>query len=65
MNDTPAFPAEHWDLSEGEHGLTMRDYIAAACIGHLVTSQFRQEGTMESDARYAYKITNTMMEARK
>lgn len=25
----PAFPAQHFDLAEGEHGLTIRDWFAA------------------------------------
>jgi hypothetical protein len=31
MKDTggPAFPANHFDLAENEHGMTLRDYFAA------------------------------------
>jgi hypothetical protein len=27
--DLPAFPANHFDLADNEHGMTMRDYFAA------------------------------------
>ena len=28
----PAFPAHHFDLAEGEHGMTLRDYFAAKAM---------------------------------
>lgn len=28
MKDQPAFPAHHFDLTTGEHGLTKREYAA-------------------------------------
>ena len=65
MTAPHAFPANHFDLAEGEHGMTLRDYFAAACIAQLVTSPLRKEGTMEGDVRYAYKIADAMLEARK
>ena len=52
-----------FEVSSG--GMTLRDYFAAACIAQLVTSPLRQEGTMEGDVRYAYKIADAMLEARK
>lgn len=34
MKDTggPAFPAQHFDLAENEHGMTLRDYFAAKAM---------------------------------
>jgi hypothetical protein len=26
----PAFPAKHYDLTDDEHGMTLRDYFAAS-----------------------------------
>ena len=33
----PAFPAHHFDLAEGEHGMTLRDYFAAKAMQALLT----------------------------
>ncbi len=34
MKDTgePANPAQHFDLADGEHGMTLRDYFAAKAL---------------------------------
>ena len=33
----PAFPAHHFDLAEGEHGMTLRDWFAAKAMQALLT----------------------------
>ena len=32
----PAFPANHFDMAEGEHGMTLRDYFAAKAMQGLL-----------------------------
>ena len=34
----PAFPAMHFDLGDGEHGMTLRDYFAAKAIPAVIAS---------------------------
>lgn len=61
-----AFPAMHFDLADVEHGMTLRDYFAAAMVssGHI----FRDGTgvwTPEHVARQAYQLADAMVEARK
>lgn len=37
-SDQPAFPAMHFDLGDGEHGMTLRDYFAAKAIPAVIAS---------------------------
>ena len=59
----PAFPANHFDLGDTEHGMTLRDYFAAkamqALIGHGADSK-----QYPIDAEQAYVIADAMLEAR-
>jgi hypothetical protein len=34
-----AFPANHYDLADSEHGLTMRDYFAAKAMQALIAHE--------------------------
>lgn len=34
----PAFPANHFDLTDGEHGMTLRDYFAAKAMQAYLSS---------------------------
>jgi hypothetical protein len=61
MDNTPAFPAPHFDLAENEHGLTMRDYFAAKAMQSMLNGSTSYENV----AKYAYKMADAMMKARK
>ena len=61
MNDLPAFPAKHFDLADGEHGLTIRDYFAAHAVSYLMD----HTTTYKYVAAEAYKLADAMMAARK
>ena len=34
----PAFPAQHFDLTDAEHGMTLRDYFAAKAMQGLLSN---------------------------
>jgi hypothetical protein len=70
----PAFPAMHFDLTDNEHGMTLRDYFAAKAMQGLVAASWcadlRNDHYGESTgnstvARDAYMIADAMLEARK
>jgi len=63
MSNIPAFPAMHFDLSEGEHGMTLRDYFAAKAMQALI-SEPSLKASMDEFAHRAYQIADTMMEER-
>jgi hypothetical protein len=62
MKDTPAFPAMHFDLAEGEHGMTLRDYFAAKAIQGLLASEVN--APINTFAKKAYEVADAMMKAR-
>jgi len=45
-------------------GMSLRDYLAAQVIGHLVSSPLRQELDTAADASYAYKVADLMLKER-
>jgi hypothetical protein len=51
-------------IDENEVGMTLRDYFAAAVIGHLVVADVRQDFNTEQDAAYAYKVADAMLKER-
>ena len=55
----PAFPANHYDLIENEHGMTLRDYFAAKV---LVTAS--EDYSPFQAAEIAYQYADAMLEAR-
>ena len=63
MSNIPAFPAMHFDLAEGEHGMTLRDYFAAKAMQALI-SEPSLKATMDEFANRAYQIADIMMEER-
>jgi|APGre2960657404_1045060.scaffolds.fasta_scaffold134300_3 hypothetical protein len=63
MSNIPAFPAMHFDLSEGEHGMTLRDYFAAKAMQALI-SEPSLKASMDEFAHRAYQIADIMMEER-
>jgi hypothetical protein len=65
-----AFPAQHFDLAEHEHGMTLRDYFAAKAIaGLMVRNWSHHTGTDEELiaiwARSAYGVADAMKERSK
>jgi hypothetical protein len=65
----PAFPAQHFDLADGEHGVTLRDYFAAKAIaGLMVRNWSHHTGTDEELiaiwARSAYGVADAMIQER-
>ncbi len=75
----PAFPAQHYDLAEGEHGMTLRDYFAAkampmALAEYRMLTERGENEPMEEDwgklfglssvAAKAYQLADAMLEAR-
>jgi hypothetical protein len=59
----PAFPAMHFDLAEGEHGLSIRDYFAAKAMQALIAGGL---GSHSSDniSIDAYFMADAMLKAR-
>ena len=71
MKDIPAFPAMHFDLSEGEHGMNLRDYFAANVLQGVMSSiemgiTFSKGDKPPSDeiAESCYAMADAMMKAR-
>ena len=69
----PAFPANHFDMAESEHGMTLRDYFAAKAMQAMLSAYPCQaigdiEGGIQADwhdlASDAYEMANAMMKAR-
>ena len=67
----PAFPANHFDLAENEHGMTLRDYFAAKAIPTLIGNFLSKDldltdpnGWMDGLAMDAYSMADAMMKAR-
>ena len=62
----PAFPAMHFDLTDNEHGMTLRDYFAAqALTGICANSGNTALKSAEQFAQAAYNVADAMLEARK
>ena len=57
----PAFPAHHFDLAEGEHGMTLRDYFAAKAMQALIEKY--DESPVEISLE-AYEIADAMLKER-
>jgi hypothetical protein len=67
----PAFPAHHFDMSDTEHGMTLRDYFAAklapAALAAIASRQHQadqDETVPESIARIAYNVADAMLKER-
>ena len=61
----PAFPANHFDLAENEHGMTLRDYFAAKAMQGILSGY--THGSIpptESLTSASYKIADAMLKAR-
>jgi len=58
-----AFPANHFDLADSEHGMTLRDYFAAKAMqGFLFTDKF--DYPYRFTAKDAYEMADAMMKER-
>ena len=57
----PAFPAHHFDLAEGEHGMTLRDWFAAKAMQALIEKY--DESPVEISLE-AYEIADAMLKER-
>ncbi len=57
----PAFPAHHFDLAEGEHGMTLRDYFAAKAMQALIEKY--DESPVEITLE-AYEFADAMLKMR-
>jgi len=61
----PAFPAQHYDLAEGEHGMTLRDYFAAKALqGLITTGNSEDEWDEPVMAKWSYRMADAMLKAR-
>jgi hypothetical protein len=71
MDNTPAFPANHFDLGATEHGMTLRDYFAAKAMQAAFAEMLREKpregaaAAIEASAVIAYRVADAMMKARK
>ena len=59
-----AFPANHFDLAEIEHGLTMRDYFAAKAMQSLILAEHSKNEFNEEQAAMAYEVADAMLKER-
>ena len=64
-NDTggPAFPAHHFDLAEGEHGMTLRDYFAAKAMQGMLSGKLINTKTAVI-AQDCYAMADAMLKQR-
>lgn len=63
----PAFPANHFDLTDEEHGMTMRDYFAAKAMQAVPMPQSALHDVQagyDRIASHAYKMADAMLKAR-
>ena len=58
----PGFPANHFDMAEGEHGMTLRDYFAAKAMQALLPKVDLDKHKLIADTAYDY--ADAMMKAR-
>ena len=64
-NGGPAFPAMHFDLTDNEHGMTLRDYFAAKALQGMLAENGGGAAHNIDLAKFAYWIADAMLEARK
>lgn len=65
-SDQPAFPAMHFDLGDGEHGMTLRDYFAAKAMqGYVSRLGFEPPGDYDKTiSLWAYEMADAMLKVR-
>ena len=66
MKDTggPAFPAQHFDLADHEHGMTLRDYFAAKAMQAFIGSETEGGMRYPQVAEVAYLYADAMIQER-
>ena len=64
----PAFPAPHFDLTEGEHGMTLRDYFAAKAMQGMLANPKLQEQILKAGQSWieesAWAVADAMLKTR-
>ena len=62
----PAFPAQHFDLADGEHGMTLRDWFAGQALMGMMASRNPSSPRFnpEDDAAYVYAVARAMIQER-
>jgi hypothetical protein len=60
-----AFPANHFDLADSEHGMTLRDYFAAKAMHAFLSKPSSITCPDELIAEDAYNTADAMMKERK
>ena len=56
----PAFPAQHFDLADGEHGMTLRDWLAGMAMQGLMDAAM----PLAKIAEEAYQMADAMIQER-
>jgi len=68
MNNTntggPAFPAHHFDMTDGEHGMDLRDYFAAKAMQTLLLDDSYDFSDRDLIAQKAYAYADALLKAR-
>ena len=64
MSNIPAFPAMHFDLAEGEHGMTLRDYLAGQALQALITRDGEEADCINVITTTAYQYADDMLKER-
>ena len=61
-----AFPAQHFDLAEHEHGMTLCDWFAGQALMGMMASRnpSSPKFTPEMDAVYVYAVARAMIQER-
>jgi hypothetical protein len=64
-NGGPAFPAQHFDMADNEHGMTLRDYFAAKAMQAAICRQDTTPDVLpEHIAIVAYHMADAMLKVR-
>jgi hypothetical protein len=71
MKNPHAFPADHHQMIDSEHGMTLRDYMAAKAMQGLLSSgwcgearEIAPKAGAHELAKDAYIMADAMLEAR-
>ena len=59
-----AFPAQHFDLAEHEHGMTMRDWFAGMAMQGMLACPIQPQSGPDMYARDAYALADAMIQER-
>jgi hypothetical protein len=66
MKDTGgwAFPAQHFDLADGEHGMTLHDWYAGQALIGILARPVVDYRTADELARQAHAVARAMLKER-